>query len=75
VESQSVAMARREEDLGALQDDPLWKAPAAPPGVQPWTDDFASLLAAFRWGSSCDLLGAGAGPGLPHISPAESGWT
>ncbi len=50
VESQWVVMARREEDLGALRDDPLWKAPAAPPGLQPWTDDFASLLAAFRWG-------------------------
>jgi hypothetical protein len=50
VESQWVVMARREEDLGALRDDALWKAPAAPPDLQPWTDNFASLLAAFRWG-------------------------
>ena len=50
VESQWVAMARREEDLGALRDDALWKAPAAPPDLAPWTDSFASLLTAFRWG-------------------------
>jgi spermidine synthase len=50
MDAQWVVMARREEDLGALRDDPLWKAPAAPPELQPWTDDFASLLAAFRWG-------------------------
>jgi hypothetical protein len=50
VESQWVVMARRDEDLGALRDNPLWKAPAAPPDLQPWTDNFASLLAAFRWG-------------------------
>jgi hypothetical protein len=49
VESQWVAMARREEDLGALGSNALWKAPAAPPGAQPWTDSFASLLTAFRW--------------------------
>ena len=50
VESQWVAMARREEDLGTLRDHALWKAPAAPPNLSPWTDDFASLLTAFRWG-------------------------
>jgi hypothetical protein len=49
VESQWVVMARRPEDLGALRDDPLWKPPAAPPDLGPWTDDFASLFAAFRW--------------------------
>jgi spermidine synthase len=51
VESQWVVMARRAEDLGALLDDPLWKAPAAPPELAPWTDDFASLLTAFHWSS------------------------
>jgi hypothetical protein len=51
VESQWVVMARREEDLGGLRDDPLWKPPAAPPGQRPWTDDFASLFSAFRWGT------------------------
>ena len=50
VESQWVAMARREEDLGVLRTDPLWKVPQAPPHLEPWTDNFASLLAAFRWG-------------------------
>ena len=50
VESQWVVMARRDEDLGALRQDPLWKVPAAPADLQPWTDNFASLLAAFRWG-------------------------
>jgi hypothetical protein len=48
-ESQWVAMARRAEDLGPLQHDPLW-TPAAAPGMAPWTDDFASLLTALRWG-------------------------
>jgi hypothetical protein len=49
VESQWVAMARRPEDLGALRDDPRWPA-AADPDLAPWTDDFASLLSALRWG-------------------------
>jgi spermidine synthase len=50
VESHWVAMARRTEDLGALRDHALWTAPAAPPEMAPWTDSFASLLSAFRWG-------------------------
>jgi hypothetical protein len=50
VESQWMIMARLEEDLGAVRDDPLWKVPATPPDARPWTDDFASLFAAFRWG-------------------------
>ena len=50
VESQWVAMARREEDLGALRHDARWKAPAAPPDLAPWTDSFASLLTVFHWG-------------------------
>jgi hypothetical protein len=49
IESQWVVMARREEDLGALRTDPRWTVPAVPPGTAPWTDNFASLLAAFRW--------------------------
>jgi hypothetical protein len=49
VESQWVVMARRAEDLGALLEESLWKAPVAPPGLAPWTDDFASLLTAFHW--------------------------
>jgi SAM-dependent methyltransferase len=49
IESQWVALARREEDLGALARDPRWTTPVAPAGAAPWTDDFASLLRAFRW--------------------------
>lgn len=49
VESQWVVLARRGEHLGALNDDPRWRPPAAPPDVAPWTDNFASLLTAFRW--------------------------
>jgi len=49
VESQWVVMARRAEDLGALRDHPLWTAPGGPPDLAPWTDNFASLFAAFRW--------------------------
>jgi hypothetical protein len=51
VESQWVVMARRAEDLGALLEEPLWRAPAAPPDLAPWTDNFASLLTAFHWRS------------------------
>jgi predicted O-methyltransferase YrrM len=50
VESHWVAMARRVEDLGALRHDPRWKDAAAPSDLAPWTDNFASLLTAFRWG-------------------------
>jgi hypothetical protein len=51
VESQWVVMARRPQDLGALLYEPLWKAPASPPDLAPWTDNFASLLTAFHWRS------------------------
>jgi hypothetical protein len=44
-------MARRPQDLGALLDEPLWKPPAGPPDLAPWTDNFASLLTAFHWRS------------------------
>jgi spermidine synthase len=49
VESRWVVMARREADLGALGRDPRWTVPAARADAEPWTDSFASLLAAFRW--------------------------
>jgi spermidine synthase len=51
VESHWVVMGRRAEDLGALDSDPRWRAPATPPNLRPWTDDYASLLSAFRWGT------------------------
>ncbi len=49
VESQWVVLARRGKDLGALLDDPHWRALDAPPDLAPWTDNFSSLLTAFRW--------------------------
>lgn len=49
VQSHWLIMARREADLGALAHDSLWAAPVPPPDLRPWTDDFASLLGAFRW--------------------------
>ncbi len=47
-ESHWIVMARRVEDLGALATDPRWSS-VAPADGAPWTDDFASLLTAFRW--------------------------
>jgi hypothetical protein len=44
-------MARRAEDLGALLQERLWRVPAAPSDLAPWTDNFASLLTAFHWRS------------------------
>ena len=42
-----VIMARREEDLGSLRNNPAWKPPAV--GKAEWTDDYSNLLGAFRW--------------------------
>jgi spermidine synthase len=47
--SQWVVMARQPADLGPLGRDPRWQPALAPPGTPPWTDDFNSLLSAFRW--------------------------
>jgi spermidine synthase len=47
--SQWVVMARHLADLGPLARDGRWHPAAAPPGAAPWTDDFNSLLSAFRW--------------------------
>jgi hypothetical protein len=44
-----VVLARRTDDLGALARAAGWRAPVVPPRATPWTDDFASLLSAFRW--------------------------
>jgi hypothetical protein len=41
--------AREPEDLGELAADPRWRAPVLEAGVRVWTDDFANLLAVFRW--------------------------
>jgi hypothetical protein len=43
-----VAIARREDDLGALADDRRWQPlPAGP--AEPWSDDFSNLIGALRW--------------------------
>ena len=45
-----VAVARREEDLGALASDPNW--PAFDPAVyelEVWRDDFSDIMSVFRW--------------------------
>ena len=47
--SQWVVMARQPADLGPLTRDARWRPAVAPPGARPWTDDFNSLLGAFRW--------------------------
>lgn len=43
-----VAVARSIEDLGAIADDPEWKAPRV--GADLWTDNFSDLLSVIRWG-------------------------
>jgi SAM-dependent methyltransferase len=44
-----MVLARRESDLGSLATDPRWVRAQASASVQPWTDDFSSLLSVFRW--------------------------
>ncbi len=44
-----MVLARREADLGSLATDPRWLHPVTTAGVEPWTDDFSSLLSVFRW--------------------------
>jgi hypothetical protein len=43
-----VAIARSENELGALADDPRWQRMPAASG-HPWTDDFSNLIGALRW--------------------------
>jgi spermidine synthase len=43
-----VAIARSEEDLGALAADPRWR-PMSAVAAPPWTDDFSNLVGALRW--------------------------
>jgi spermidine synthase len=44
-----MVVARREADLGSLATDPRWLQPVTTAAVEPWTDDFSSLLSVFRW--------------------------
>jgi hypothetical protein len=44
-----IALARSEADLGTLMADANWWHPRLRRGVQPWTDDYSSLLTVFDW--------------------------
>ena len=44
-----IALARAEADLGPLMADRWWWKPRLRPEVQPWTDDYSSLLTVFEW--------------------------
>ena len=45
-----VAMARDEDDLGDVPDDPRWQpCEANPEADKVWTDDFSNLLSTFDW--------------------------
>jgi SAM-dependent methyltransferase len=44
-----VAVAHREEDLGALHEKPRWVRPPGDESVGVWTDDYSNLLRVFQW--------------------------
>jgi len=44
-----VVLARRRPDLGALADDPRWRALEPQPDQALWTDDFSSIVQVVRW--------------------------
>lgn len=44
-----VALGRTEADLGPLTADAYWWTPRVRAGVEPWTDDYSSLLTVFSW--------------------------
>jgi spermidine synthase len=44
-----IALARSEADLGPLMADANWWQPRLRRDVEPWTDDFSSLLTVFDW--------------------------
>lgn len=45
-----IAVARTEADLGPLTADANWWTPRPRADVEPWTDDYSSLLTVFDWG-------------------------
>lgn len=47
--SQWVLMARQHLHFAGLQGDARWRPAPGQPGVAAWTDNFSSLLSAFRW--------------------------
>lgn len=44
-----IAVARTAADLGPLTADAYWWTPRLRPDVEPWTDDYSSLLTVFDW--------------------------
>ncbi|WP_420125639.1 spermidine synthase [Longimicrobium sp.] len=44
-----IAVARNAADLGPLTADANWWAPRLRADVEPWTDDYSSLLTVFDW--------------------------
>jgi hypothetical protein len=46
--SRWAVLAEHESDLGALAADGRWQPLSAPPGTPLWTDDFSSIVSAFR---------------------------
>jgi spermidine synthase len=44
-----IALARRETGLGHLATDLQWWEPRLRDDVEPWTDDYSSLLTVFEW--------------------------
>jgi hypothetical protein len=44
-----IAVARTVADLGPLTADANWWTPRLRPDVEPWTDDYSSLLTVFDW--------------------------
>lgn len=47
--SQWAIMGRSAGDLGAPAGDPRWQPLVSQPGTAAWTDDYSSILSAFRW--------------------------
>jgi hypothetical protein len=47
--SRWVVMARRQDDLGKLAQDPRWHMLSARAGTRVWTDDFTSIVGIIRW--------------------------
>jgi hypothetical protein len=47
--SQWAIMGRSAGDLGAPAGDPRWQPLEPRPGAAVWTDDYSSILSAFRW--------------------------
>lgn len=44
-----IALARSETSLGPLASDVKWWTPRLREDVEPWTDDYSSLLTVFEW--------------------------